>query len=47
MWRETDVAAGIDNEQFVREFLAAMGPNLEEFKRNYRERMAEDLGPGQ
>jgi limonene-1,2-epoxide hydrolase len=32
-----------DNEQFVRDFFAAMGPTLEDFKRNYRERMAEDV----
>jgi limonene-1,2-epoxide hydrolase len=37
------MAAGIGNEQIVREFFAAMGPTLEEFKRNYRERMAEDV----
>jgi limonene-1,2-epoxide hydrolase len=37
------MAAGADNEQFVRDFFAAMGPTLEDFKRNYRERMAEDV----
>jgi limonene-1,2-epoxide hydrolase len=31
------------NEQFVRDFFAAMGPTLEDFKRNYRVRMAEDV----
>jgi limonene-1,2-epoxide hydrolase len=37
------MAAGVDNDQFVRDFFAAMGPTLEDFKRNYRERMAEDV----
>ena len=37
------MAAGADNEQFVRDFFTAMGPTLEDFKRNYRERMAEDV----
>jgi limonene-1,2-epoxide hydrolase len=37
------MAAGADNEQFVRDFFAAMGPALEDFKRNYRERMAEEV----
>jgi limonene-1,2-epoxide hydrolase len=37
------MAAGTDNEHFVRDFFAAMGPTLEDFKRNYRERMAEDV----
>jgi limonene-1,2-epoxide hydrolase len=37
------MAAGADNEQFARDFFAAMGPTLEDFKRNYRERMAEDV----
>ena len=37
------MASGADNEQFVRDFFAAMGPTLEDFKRNYRERMAEDV----
>jgi limonene-1,2-epoxide hydrolase len=37
------MAAGADNEQFVRDFFAAMGPTLEDFKRNYRERMAEEV----
>jgi len=32
-----------DNEQFVRDFFAAMGPTLEDFKRNYRKRMAADV----
>lgn len=31
------------NEQIVREFFGAMGPTLEDFKRNYRERMSEDV----
>ena len=34
---------GADNEQFVRDFFAAMGPTIEEFKDNYRERMADDV----
>jgi limonene-1,2-epoxide hydrolase len=37
------MTAAIDNEQFVRDFFAAMGPTLEDFKRNYREHMAEDV----
>lgn len=37
------MASGADNEQFVRDFFAAMGPTLEDFKRNYRERLAEDV----
>lgn len=37
------MASGADNEQFVRDFFAAMGPTLADFKRNYRERMAEDV----
>jgi limonene-1,2-epoxide hydrolase len=32
-----------DPEAFVRDFFAAMGPTLEDFKRNYRERMAPDV----
>jgi limonene-1,2-epoxide hydrolase len=32
-----------DNEQFVRDFFEAMGPTLEDFKNNYRDRMAEDV----
>ena len=32
-----------DNAQAVREFFAAMGPTLEDFKRSYRERMADDV----
>lgn len=31
------------NTQLVREFFAAMGPTLEDFKRNFRERMADDV----
>jgi limonene-1,2-epoxide hydrolase len=31
------------NTQLVREFFAAMGPTLEEFKHNFRERMADDV----
>jgi len=31
------------NEHLVREFFAAMGPTLEDFKRNYAERMTEDV----
>ena len=34
---------GADNEQFVRDFFAAMGPTIEDFKDNYRERMADDV----
>jgi len=37
------MAAGADDEQFARDFFAAMGPTLDDFKRNYRERMAEDV----
>jgi limonene-1,2-epoxide hydrolase len=37
------MVARTDNEQFARDFFAAMGPTLEDFKRNYRERMAEDV----
>lgn len=35
--------AAVENEQFVRDFFEAMGPTLEDFKNNYRERMAEDV----
>ena len=31
------------HEQLVRDFFAAMGPTLEEFKRNYVERMTDDV----
>lgn len=31
------------NTQLVREFFAAMGPTLEDFKRNFREHMADDV----
>lgn len=31
------------NEQFVRDFFSAMSPTLEDCKRNYRERMADDV----
>jgi limonene-1,2-epoxide hydrolase len=31
------------NEQLVRDFFAAMGPTLADFKHNYRVRMAEDV----
>jgi limonene-1,2-epoxide hydrolase len=31
-----------DTEQLVRDFFAAMGPTLEDFKRNYADRLAED-----
>lgn len=31
------------NTQLVREFFAAMGPTLEDFKRNFRERMADEV----
>lgn len=31
------------NTQLAREFFAAMGPTLEDFKRNFRERMADDV----
>jgi len=31
------------NEQLVVDFFAAMGPTLDDFKRNYRERMTEDV----
>jgi len=34
---------GADNEQFVRDFFAAMGPTIEDFQDNYRERMADDV----
>ena len=34
---------GADNEQFVRDFFAAMGPTIEDFRDNYRERMADDV----
>ncbi len=34
---------GADNEQFVQDFFAAMGPTIEDFKDNYRERMADDV----
>jgi limonene-1,2-epoxide hydrolase len=37
------MVAGADNEQFVRDFFAAMGPTLEDFKRDYRDRMAGDV----
>jgi limonene-1,2-epoxide hydrolase len=37
------MAAGADNEKFVRDFFEAMGPTLEDFKDNYRERMADDV----
>ena len=37
------MVAGADNEQLVRDFFAAMGPTLEDFKRDYRDRMAEDV----
>ncbi len=37
------MAAGVESEQLVREFFEAMGPTLEDFKNNYRERMAEDV----
>ena len=37
------MAADTDNEEFVRDFFAAMGPTLEDFKRDYRDRMAEDV----
>jgi limonene-1,2-epoxide hydrolase len=37
------MAPGITNEQFVRDFFAAMGPTLDNFKDNYRERMADDV----
>jgi limonene-1,2-epoxide hydrolase len=30
-------------EQLVRDFLAAMGPTLQDFKRNYRDRMTADV----
>jgi limonene-1,2-epoxide hydrolase len=32
-----------ENEQLVRDFFTAMGPTLEDFKRNYAERMTEDV----
>jgi limonene-1,2-epoxide hydrolase len=32
-----------DNELLVRDFFEAMGPTLEDFKRNYAERMTEDV----
>jgi limonene-1,2-epoxide hydrolase len=37
------MVAGADSEQFVRDFFAAMGPTLEDFKRDYRDRMAGDV----
>jgi limonene-1,2-epoxide hydrolase len=38
------MAMSVDrNVEIVREFFDAMGPTLEEFKRNYRERMADDV----
>jgi limonene-1,2-epoxide hydrolase len=37
------MVAGADNDQLVRDFFAAMGPTLEDFKRDYRDRMAEDV----
>jgi limonene-1,2-epoxide hydrolase len=37
------MAAGADNEKFVRDFFAAMGPTLEDFKKNYLERMADEV----
>src|ERR1700739_2494306 len=37
------MVAGADNEQFVLDFFAARGPPLEDFKRDYRDRMAEDV----
>jgi limonene-1,2-epoxide hydrolase len=37
------MAAGVDNEKFVRDFFAAMGPTLEDFKKNYLERMADEV----
>lgn len=37
------MATCADNENFVLAFFAAMGPTLEDFKENYRERMAEDV----
>jgi limonene-1,2-epoxide hydrolase len=40
---ETDMAAGVESEQLVRDFFEAMGPTLEDFKNNYLERMAEDV----
>jgi len=32
-----------DNEALVRAFFEAMGPTLEDFKRNYRDRMTDDV----
>lgn len=32
-----------DNERLVRDFFAAMGPTLEDFKQNYRDRMTDDV----
>lgn len=37
------MSTATDSVQLVRDFFAAMGPTLEDFKRNYRERMAEDV----
>jgi limonene-1,2-epoxide hydrolase len=37
------MTTGADNEKFVLDFFAAMGPTLEDFKDNYRERMADDV----
>jgi limonene-1,2-epoxide hydrolase len=40
--RRTPVAPS-PHEQLVREFFAAMGPTLEDFKTNFRQRLAEDV----
>lgn len=37
------MTTGAHNEKFVLDFFAAMGPTLEDFKDNFRERMAEDV----
>jgi limonene-1,2-epoxide hydrolase len=36
-------ASTSENEQLVRDFFEAMGPTLDDFKRNYAERMTEDV----
>jgi limonene-1,2-epoxide hydrolase len=40
---EPTMTVATTNEQLVRDFFAAMGPTLDDFKRNYRERMAADV----
>ncbi|OUS96339.1 limonene-1,2-epoxide hydrolase family protein [Rhodococcus sp. NCIMB 12038] len=37
------VSAGNDKEQFVLDFFKGMGPDLESFKKTYREYLAEDV----